>query len=105
MKHFAACLILVLAIASCKSKSKVNEDHTDYAAVGYRVATVLDYQVDGCLWMLQTEDGKKYEPQNLDEQFRKDQLKVWVKFVEQKNAITICMAGPVVKITDIKERK
>ena len=102
-------LFLFVSIASmnftsCKPTGKVGQQ-TDYAALGYKEATVLDYEVDGCIWMIQTADGKKYEPQNLQEEFRKDQQKVWVKFELVKNAMTICMGGAVIKLVDIKSRQ
>jgi hypothetical protein len=92
------------AAVSCKVKSKTGKD-VDYAAQGYVAATVLDYQVDGCLWMVQLADGKKYEPQNLGEEFRKDQQKIWIKYEVQKNAMTICMGGTVIRLIDVKERR
>jgi hypothetical protein len=93
-------------LVSCKGKSKTGtEKEVDYAAQGYIAATVVDYNVDGCIWMIQMADGKKYEPQNLEDTYRKDQQKVWIKYEVQKNAMTICMGGAVIKITDMKERK
>jgi hypothetical protein len=92
-----------MIITSCKHKKQVTPE-VDYAALGYKSATVLNYEVDGCQWMLEI-DGKKYEPNNMQEEFRKDKMKVWVKYTLVKGAMTICMAGEVIKLSDIKERK
>lgn len=96
-------LLVFTGMTSCKHKSKTGTD-VDYGAQGYIAATVINYEVDGCQWMIQLENGTKYEPQNMDESFRKDQQKVWIKYVEVKGAMTICMAGKVIKLTDIKQR-
>ena len=107
MKKFKILFLIIFslgAMTSCKPKAKVPET-PDYAKLGYTAATVLNYEVDGCQWIIEMADGKKYEPQNLQEDFRKDKMKVWVKYTEVKGAITICMAGNVIKISDIKERK
>ena len=104
LRLFLVFSLVFLGFISCKPKGKVGQQ-TDYAALGYKEATVLDYEVDGCIWMIQTADGKKYEPQNLQEEFRKDQQKVWVKFELVKNAMTICMGGAVIKLVDIKSRQ
>ncbi|HEY6161008.1 MAG TPA: hypothetical protein VI112_07290 [Bacteroidia bacterium] len=103
-KALLLLLLFTIAFFSCKPKSKVGNDK-DYGAMGYTPATVVDYEVDGCMWMIQTEDGKKYEPNNLPEDFRTDKKKVWVKYEVQKKAVTICMGGEVIKITDIKPRQ
>ena len=99
------CITLgAITISSCKHKQKV-EPEIDYAALGYTSATVLNYELDGCQWMLEMADGKKYEPNNMQEEFRKDKMKVWIKYTVAKGAMTICMAGTVIKLSDIKERK
>ena len=93
-----------MVTTSCKSKKQAPPE-IDYAALGYKSATVINYEVDGCQWMIEMADGKKYEPNNMQEDFRKDKLKVWVKYTVVKGAMTICMAGEVIKLSDIKERK
>jgi hypothetical protein len=50
-------------------------------------------------------DGKKLQPYNLSDEFKKDQLTVWVKYVPKKNVFNSCMAGQVVELSDIQLRK
>ena len=99
------CLSLCAIITySCKVKQQA-PTQVDYAALGYTAATVINYELDGCQWMLEMADGKKFEPNNMQEEFRKDKIKVWIKYTVVKGAMTICMAGTVIKLSDIKERK
>lgn len=77
----------------------------DYAAQGYSKATVIDFSgVDACRFLLQLEDGTRLQPENLDSVFEKNATLVWVKYYPQKNAVSICMAGKVVHVTDIFKR-
>jgi len=86
--------------------TKCDEAMSGQTMDGYTPATVIFYELDGCKWMLLLENGAKLQPQGmLAEAFQKDQMKVWVKYEMQKDAPNICMAGEVVKILDIKERK
>lgn len=73
---------------------------------GYVKATVTDNTgLDGCRFMLTLESGKKLEPVNLEEKYMKDGMKVWVKYQSVKDMMSICMAGEMVRITAIEERK
>lgn len=77
----------------------------DYAAQGYSKATVIDFSgLDGCGFLLQLEDGTRLQPENLEPAFEKNSIPVWVKYYPQKNAVSICMAGKVVHVTDIFKR-
>ena len=105
LKNLLLSIIVSFAIATffsckCKTKSPVS---IDYSAQGYTAATIIDFEVDGCKWMIQFASGEKYEPQNLAEEFKKDQLKVWIKYEIQKKAISICMGGIVIKVVDVKK--
>jgi hypothetical protein len=117
---FAA--VLLMSNSSCsRGKEKKADTHTDdpkmqekrdsiaYAekeAQGFLQATVIDNTgLDGCRFMLQLQSGKKLQPTNLEEKYLKDGKKVWVKYVIQKDAMSVCMAGDVVNITVIEERK
>lgn len=106
--------VLPLFIASCcmtKVCGRGKEERTtaapavDYAKEGYTAATVIFYELDACKWMLQLADEKKLEPRGMDSTFQKDKLNVWVKYEVLKGAMSTCMAGPIVKVIDIKERK
>lgn len=73
---------------------------------GFVKATVVDNTgLDGCRFMLLLESGQKVQPLNLEENFLKDGMKVWVKYTVEKDAMSVCMAGEIVKIISIGERK
>src|SRR5687768_7118523 len=83
---------------------RMQEDY--YLAQGYEKAIVTDnIGLDGCRFMLQLESGKKLEPTNLAAEYTKDGLKVWVKYQLVKNAMSICMAGEIVQLTNIEKRE
>jgi len=111
LKNIALIILLAIAIiplssCCCKKEAQKTTQVVDYVKEGYAALTVLFYELDGCKWMLVQEDGKKLNPDGgLAEAFQKDQTKVWVKYELLKNAPNICMAGTMVKVVDIKERK
>ncbi len=107
-----AALPLVITSCCCKKVcGRGKEERTttappvDYVKEGYTAATVIYYELDACKWMIQLDDEKKLEPRGMDTAFQKDKLKVWVKYEILKGAVSTCMAGTIVKITEIKERK
>lgn len=94
------------APVSSAVKEQVQTSDTDYTARGFVKATVVDLsELDGCKFLLTLEDGSRLQPENLDTAFAKENLPVWVKYYLQKNAISICMAGKVVHITEILKRE
>lgn len=108
MKKIISPLFLILfaavSITSCCKKAAAPEP--DYAALGYKKAVVINYALDGCVWMLEMEDKSKKEPKNLPEEFRVENKNVWVKYSPaKKGGMSICMAGEMVEIEDIKARK
>lgn len=101
-----------LYLSSCCGKKKIitetettTEQKRDFVIEGYTQATVINYELDGCKYILQLPDEKKLEPLNLPDEFKKDQLRVWIKYVPKKNAVSVCMAGQIVELTDIRIRK
>ena len=102
---------IYLTSCHCKKKTVSSENTStaevkrDFEKEGYVKATVINYEVDGCAFMLQLEDGKKLEPSGLAADFKKDQLAVWIKYIPKKGGASICMAGQMVDLTDIQLRK
>lgn len=101
-------------ISSCHCKKKTTSETViatpeikkDFEAEGYVKATVVDYQLDACRYLLQLPDEKKLEPSpNLSPEFQKDQLAVWVKYIPKKGGMSVCMAGQMIEISDIQIRK
>jgi len=53
--------------------------------------------------MLQLDDGKKLEPVNLQDEFKKDNFNVWLKYQNYKGN-SACMAGEMITIDAIEKR-
>lgn len=124
MKKLFPFLLIVLAvessffISSCCGKKKTTAQTTttpevkrDFAAEGYIKATVIFYEIDACKYIIRLESDpngpdvlKQLEPTNLSVEFQKDQLPVWIKYTAKKGAVSPCMAGQVVELSDIQLR-
>ncbi|MDP2387780.1 MAG: hypothetical protein Q8M29_15515 [Bacteroidota bacterium] len=100
MKIFRLLILLSVIFVSCKTKKAA----ADYTKEGYVKATVIKYEVESCGYILQLEGEKKLMPQNLADEFKKDKLVIWIKYeTPKKQPMTTCMAGTVVKLTDVKK--
>ncbi|MGZ3864859.1 MAG: hypothetical protein ACXVC6_11235 [Bacteroidia bacterium] len=83
-------------------KQKIN-----YAKEGYEKATVINYNVDGCGFMLQLMDKRKSKisPDKFPDEFKKEKMKVWIKYASaKKQPVTTCMAGHFCELIDIQKR-
>ena len=76
-----------------------------HAQQGFTKASVINLKLDGCSWMLQLEGDKNLQPMNLQDEFKKENLKVWIQYQTFKQGNSICMAGEMVTITAIELRK
>jgi hypothetical protein len=80
----------------------------NYAKEGYVKAKVIKYEVENCGFMIELADkGKtKIAPDKLDDAYKKNGLKIWVKYsLSKKQAMGTCMAGKQAEIVDIRKRK
>lgn len=76
-----------------------------YRKDGYALGTILDYsKLDGCTWMIMTDDSTLLRPMNLDSTFQQNKLKVWVKYKPTKPMVSVCMAGKSVYILQIEPK-
>ena len=68
-------------------------------------AMVIDYsEIAGCTFLLQLNNGEKIQPTNLSPDFRKDKLKVLIKY-QITDMMSACMAGKVVSVSHIELKK
>ncbi len=104
LKQIVLILLVVLSASCSKKVAGLKAFPEEEIKEGYTKATVVYSTVDGCNWLLQIENEKKVEPINLKEEFKKDKLKVWIKYVIKKGAVGICMAGEIVTLTEIELR-
>jgi hypothetical protein len=109
-KNNASTLLLFVFLTFFTSCFLFPGDHHHPAAVkrmwdGYKKAEVINYAVDGCSWMIKLEDGTKLQPLDLQQEFKKNNLKVWIKYEVKKGNPGVCMAGEMITINAIELRK
>lgn len=99
---------MVVATFSCcttnKSSTSGNGNPPDYAALKYERAVIRYWELDGCRYLLELENGSKLNPGTLPAAFEKDNLEVWVKY-KKVDRVNICMSGTTVDITEIYKRE
>ncbi len=107
----SAAFIFLIAVSSCccchkTAKCGVTkqnpEAQVDYSKEGFTKVTVVKLTLDGCSFLLQLADGKKLEAINLKEEYKKEGLVLWIKYTPNKKAMSICMAGEIVDLTEVK---
>lgn len=101
-----AILLLSLSFA-CHKKAAPTKVAVDYSAKGYVKGTMTDQSgLDGCGFLINLDSGEKIEPNKMWDEFKKDGMKVWVKYNTPKTPlISICMSGKMVNIIDIKPQE
>ena len=92
-------IVVMFLLAGCNKSSS--------PATGAVAATLYNYTgIDGCSWVIKLENDMVLEPTNLSD-FTielKEGKKVWLKYTEQNDLVSICMVGPIVRIDSIWER-
>jgi hypothetical protein len=104
------CLVLLTSLflsCHCSNKSTgAQEQHvttSSFDTTGYKRMTVVNMSgLDGCTFLLMDSDSSFLEPGKMDQEFQKDQLKVWVKVRLVKDRMSSCMKGTAVDIVSIK---
>lgn len=77
----------------------------NYQKEGYIPGTIIDMTgLDGCSFMIKLENGKKLEPDHLEDHFKQNDLPVWIKYSIPKSTFGICMSGQMVILTAIQKR-
>jgi hypothetical protein len=65
--------------------------------------TVLDIPIEGGFYGLLADDGRKYDPENLPEEFKQNGLRVKFKVNPKKGMASIHMWGTIVEIVKIEK--
>ncbi|HEY1040455.1 MAG TPA: hypothetical protein VGF30_13665 [Bacteroidia bacterium] len=100
MKIFRLLILMSIVFVACKTK----QAPVDYSAEGFVKATVIKYEVESCGYILQLDNEKRLMPENLADEYKKDKLIIWIKYeTPKKQPMTTCMAGTVVKLTEVKK--
>ncbi|MCW3085239.1 MAG: hypothetical protein JWP12_2605 [Bacteroidetes bacterium] len=108
LKNTAFISLVILLILCCTSCFLLPGDRyrpSPAYTESSEKATVINYTVDGCTWLLILEDGTKLQPVNLSPEFQKNNLKVWITYSLKKGASSICMTGKMVTLASIQLRK
>ena len=109
---FVICNSLFI-VSSCHCKRKATSETSttpevkrNFEQEGYVKAMVLYSELDACRYLLVLPNEKKLEPSpTLAPEFQKDKLTVWIKYMDKKGGMSVCMAGQMVVISDIQIRK
>jgi len=93
-------ILLIFFVSSCHKEDSIPPD-------GYQEVTLKNFTgLDGCGFLFVLKDNKRLEPCNRNE-FSidlKEGKKYWLKYeTATSNCYSICMAGELVTIIDIKE--
>lgn len=109
-------IIITLALASCKSPTKIIEapQVAEIVPVGScengTLAVIKTFELDGCTWILELPSGEKIEPMNFREFLTGSEIEdaqpisVKVEFNDTKSP-SICMIGRTVAISCLERLK
>lgn len=114
-----ALLLMVSLLISCSSErgtknkpipqsSNSNTEQTARTAaendeIKNMTGTIVYHEIEGGFYGIEADDGKKYNPVNLDESFRKDGLRVKFDAKLKKGMVGIHMWGEYVQILKIEK--
>lgn len=104
MYRFYYFVISFFLFQGCSSKNSPPLQQQDLSK--YSEMSVIDARsLDGCGFLLEDKSAVRYQPINLPDSVSIDGLKIFVLFVNEKNLMTTCMGGKLIRITDIKVLK
>jgi hypothetical protein len=93
-------------IADKNSSNEVIASDRNFEAEEFSQATVKDMsEIAGCTFLLELENGRMLQPDKLPENFRKNDLPVWIKYVIDKNQNSFCMSGKLIVLSEIEFRQ
>src|ERR1700739_4458141 len=107
MFRITVLLIFTFLLFNFTSTAQEKKQQIDFAKEGYVKATVIHYKVEGCGFLIELDDKEKTKlmPEKLDEGFKKNKEKIWIKYsIAKKQPMGTCMAGKFCEIIDIKKR-
>lgn len=104
MGRFYLALLLFFMCSSCKSNSDVVNSKN--VLTNYLEVKVVDARgLAGCGFLLEDKNSVRYQPVNLADSLTLDGKKIFILFVDEKNKMTTCMGGRLIRITDVKVLK
>lgn len=103
--------LLVFAVLSCQCTGSAPvtapQDAPSWECARVIIGQVYFKELDGCTWVIETEDGQIFEPLNLGSFLTADQLNPQRVFriefdYEEEPAASICMVGPTIALKCFK---
>ncbi len=102
IRQFICAFIILILISGCASKKKVPATPADKQAV---YAKVIDYsEIAGCTYLLELSDGQKLQPVNLQEEYKRIGLKLFITY-KPYDGVSVCMTGKMVTLTSVSIAK
>lgn len=90
---------LIISFLGISCHKKTTQDNT---CLNYKYGTVADMKgLDGCGFNIRLDNGTILEPTNIDDypRIKVDNQRIQFTYQEVDNMASICMVGPMVKIT------
>ncbi len=98
-----ACTLLVLA---CGKDELVPPNLTVDDPEAFVIdGTVHFLNIEGGCWVIETQDGARYEPFGMPLEFETDGLRVRAAVKPKRDALSICMVGTLVEVVEIDRYK
>lgn len=67
--------------------------------------TVRHLDLEGGQYVIESQDGTRYQPIDLPEAFRREGLRVDVQAIRREDMMSIGMTGPMIELRQIREQK
>jgi hypothetical protein len=77
---------------------------TPPAALAF-AGTVRHLDLEGGQFVIETQEGTRYQPIDLPQTFRRDGLRVEVQAIRREDTMSIGMTGPMIELRQIREHK
>lgn len=102
MKRNLYSIALIIFFMSCSPSENPSVSTKSNGVIAEQMVVVNKTGLDGCGFLLQRADSSLLEPVNLPSDFLIDQIQVKVSYRELSDRMSVCMAGKIVQITEIK---
>ncbi len=108
MKKTKVTILILVLIASfsfsnCKCCKKTEKAKMDKVMTQGTVKK-LPNMLGSCAWVIETADGKKYEPKDLPSSFLVDGQQIEFSFEVIENMKSKCMTGTLIRVTEAKKK-
>lgn len=98
-------LPVFMLFAMCNPTENTSGPANSGQVITERLTVVDRTGLDGCGFLLQRSDSSLLEPVNLPVEFLQEQIVVDVSYREISDRMSICMAGKIIEITEVKLAK